>query len=598
MRIGLYINYIRFISKASVFFIKTIYLLTFFSRPIKEERTKRIKFLSLGDLTHSKKLLENIIIIDGVQIYLPDYIYEINAKDEFAKRSDVIQLWDLGGLPTHSEKSIHSFDWLYDLRSMNSTISRKIALAWILEWMARYGSGRGPGWNIEVASKRVIALVENSNLFEKPPFGGDETYEILNDVIKRLLSRTLNLLRVLKPLTFNNRTQFFLTIAIFQCEYFRGTNKKQLGQILQKIGRISKRLINRLGEIESRNPEELLEFFAYLERLRNYGKQLNIYGVAEGSFVDTSLMYAAKTLKALRFENGRLVTAMGSDGGSESYLNLLSSVKYPKEIIRDGTYMGFYRMQTNNVTVISDVKNPPRNDPSRSAHAGLLSFEFASGLRKIIVNCGSGHRHASYIQRQNRSTYAHSTLELSDQSQAQFFPIWPRSLRPEDKMFSMAKNKPRVHISEDKNGKTLIAEHSCYELKFGIRHKRQFNLSFDGHMLSGADELIYNGLEKKEIPYRLYFHLHPDVDAWHLETNRSIILKLKSGETWIFTNRGGDLFLADSAYFGRGDINVRTSKQIVVSSNKSKYTDTVEWTFQNQTSRSGSLRDIGLENIE
>ena len=55
--------------------------------------------------------------------------------------------------------------------------------------------------------------------------------------------------------------------------------------------------------------------------------------------------------------------------------------------------------------------------------------------------------------------------------------------------------------------------------------------------------------------------------------------------------------MAESAYFGRGDINVRESKQIVLSSNKKKYRELVEWKFQNQTSRSGNLRDIGLENI-
>ena len=48
---------------------------------------------------------------------------------------------------------------------------------------------------------------------------------------------------------------------------------------------------------------------------------------------------------------------------------------------------------------------------------------------------------------------------------------------------------------------------------------------------------------------------------------------------------------------GLSDVNVRESKQIVVSSNKKKYRELVEWKFQNQTSRSGNLRDIGLENI-
>ena len=261
MRIRFYINFVRFVSNFSVLLIKTIYLSTFFFKSFKVKKVKKLNFLNLGNTTYGKMLLQNVVIIDGAKIYLPDYIYEIDTKDSFAKATNIIQLWDLGGLPIHSEKSIHSFDWLYDLRSINSTISRKIAISWILEWVARYGSGKGPGWSIEVASKRAISLVENTDLFEKPPFGGEEPYSFLNEKVRTILSRTLYLLRIVKPISFSSKDQFFIKMAIFYCEYFRGADTKILGQFIQGIGRESKRLINKHGEIDSRNPEELLEFF-------------------------------------------------------------------------------------------------------------------------------------------------------------------------------------------------------------------------------------------------------------------------------------------------------------------------------------------------
>ena len=224
MRIRFYINYVRFVSNFSVLVTKIVYFMTFFSRNSREENNQDINFLNLGDMSYTKKLLENVMIIDGVEIYLPDYMYEIDPKDSFAKESNIIQPWDLGGLPIHCERSIHSFDWLYDLRAINSTISRKIAIAWILEWVARFGEGKGPGWSIEVASKRAISLVENGSLFDPPLFGGNEPYDFLNERIKRLLNRTFHFLRFLKPITFKTRDQFFLRTAIFHCEYFRGGN--------------------------------------------------------------------------------------------------------------------------------------------------------------------------------------------------------------------------------------------------------------------------------------------------------------------------------------------------------------------------------------
>ena len=597
MFIFIYINYIKLVSNISNIIIKITYAATFFTKAIKPINEKNISFLDLGNLNHGRKLLEDNIVIDGVEIYLPNYIYEIEPKDSYARESKVIQLWDLAGLPSHLEKSIHSFDWLYDLRAINSTAARRIALSWILEWVARYGNGKGPGWSIEEVSKRVIALVENNILFDRPPFGGSEPYGKANKSISKILSRSLKLLILYSLISFKNRDQLFVKSAIFFAEYYKGSDRKVLGKFLQRVGRISKRLINRHGEVESRNPEELLEFFVLLEKLRNYGRQLNAYGVAEGSFIDTAVMNAAKTLKSLRFENGRLFTGMGSDGGSDAFLNILSSVEYPKNSIKDGTCMGYCVMRADRVKIISDVENAPKLDRTGMSHAGMLSFEFSSGLRKIVVNCGSGHRHDSYIQRQNRSTYAHSTLELSDQSQARFLPVWPRSLRPQDRMFSMSQKNTKLNISINDTYKTLEAEHGCYESRFGITHKRALKLATNGNHLIGSDELAHFDPVSNNIPFRLYFHLHPDVDAWHVETNDSVILKLQNGETWLFTYKGGDLFLADSAYFGRGNITVRKSKQIVVSSNKMKYTKTIKWSFQNQTARPRNARDIGLEHI-
>ena len=186
MNIFIFINYLRIVSHVSNFIIKLIYVATFFIRPIKPITNFKIRFFDLGNLHQGRKILEDTIVIDGAEIYLPNYIYDFEPKDGYARESKNVQLWDLTGLPSHLEKSIHSFDWLYDLRAINSTAARKIALSWFLEWVARYGGGKGPGWSVEKVSKRVIALVENKKVFEKPPFGGPEPYEKANKNINRI----------------------------------------------------------------------------------------------------------------------------------------------------------------------------------------------------------------------------------------------------------------------------------------------------------------------------------------------------------------------------------------------------------------------------
>ena len=82
MRIRFYINFVRFVSNFSVLITKTIYLSTFFFKSFKVGKVKKLNFLNLGNTTYGKMLLQNVVIIDGAKIYLPDYIYEIVLTSE------------------------------------------------------------------------------------------------------------------------------------------------------------------------------------------------------------------------------------------------------------------------------------------------------------------------------------------------------------------------------------------------------------------------------------------------------------------------------------------------------------------------------------
>ena len=51
--------------------------------------------------------------------------------------------------------------------------------------------------------------------------------------------------------------------------------------------------------------------------------------------------------------------------------------------------------------------------------------------------------------------------------------------------------------------KILTAEHSCYESRFELVHKRQFKLSSKGNELVGLDQLVDTGIKKEK--YRIEF---------------------------------------------------------------------------------------------
>ncbi|HAR54368.1 MAG TPA: heparinase, partial [Roseovarius nubinhibens] len=59
---------------------------------------------------------------------------------------------------------LHGFAWLDDLAAVGDGPARKTAQAWIAEWIARYGAGRGPGWTADLAGRRLIRWISHAFL--------------------------------------------------------------------------------------------------------------------------------------------------------------------------------------------------------------------------------------------------------------------------------------------------------------------------------------------------------------------------------------------------------------------------------------------------
>ena len=83
---------------------------------------------------------------------------------------------------------------------------------------------------------------------------------------------------------------------------------------------------------------------------------------------------------------------------------------------------GYQRLQAAEAVVIVDVGAPPPWALSREAHAGCLSFEFSSGLQRLIVNCGAPSAAAVSVRDASRATAAHSTLVIDDHSSCSIAP--------------------------------------------------------------------------------------------------------------------------------------------------------------------------------
>ena len=75
-----------------------------------------------------------------------------------------LSAWDLPMPDPSFEAALHGCIWLDDLAAVGDRAARERAQAWVFEWIARFGAGRGPGWTPDLTGRRLIRWINHAIL--------------------------------------------------------------------------------------------------------------------------------------------------------------------------------------------------------------------------------------------------------------------------------------------------------------------------------------------------------------------------------------------------------------------------------------------------
>ena len=170
-------------------------------------------------------------------------------------------IWDLPMPDPEFEAELHGFGWLEDLAAAADPVSQALARDWTHDWIARFGTGAGPGWTPDLAGRRILRWIDHSEML----------LEGAGKPRRRAFFRTLA--RQTRYLARRWRTA---PPGLARIEALAGL--VHAGGSLRKMGRHAAAGLKALagecadridpgGAIASRNPEELAEIFALLARI-------------------------------------------------------------------------------------------------------------------------------------------------------------------------------------------------------------------------------------------------------------------------------------------------------------------------------------------
>ncbi|NRA99126.1 MAG: heparinase II/III family protein [Rhodobacteraceae bacterium] len=508
-------------------------------------------------------------------------------------------IWDLPAPDSAYVSTIHGFTWLDDLAAVGDLAAREQAQDFTFEWIARYGTGKGPGWTPDLTGRRLIRWINHAILL----LNGRSSEE--SAAYFRSLSRQTNFLGKRWKAASPGLPRFEALTGLIYAGLALSGMDGTVGAAARALAKECSREIDASGGLLTRNPEDLLEVFMLLnwaaDALSDAGR------MPAREHLD-AIARIAPVMRALRHADGGLARFHGGGRGMEGRLEQGLATSGIKPLPPEDIAMGYVRLAQARTTVIVDAAAPPLGPASAHAHASTLAFELTSGRRPMIVNCGSGATFGKSWRRAGRATASHSTLGIGGVSSSRLsVPTLNDSDQPEYLLEVPTEVTVAPHISDDRVGFQL--GHNGYEATHGLAHVRRLELGRDGRVLEGEDaltaigqdgerrfDLAFHKSNGRGIPFASRFHLHPDVDA-HLDMGGSAVsLVLKSGEIWVFRYSGpARLSLEPSVYLERTRLSPRATRQIVLTATALDYATRLGWTFSKAQDTPSFVRDFSVE---
>lgn len=471
--------------------------------------------------------------------------------------------------PRDWQRELHGFSWLRDLRAADSQIARQNARALVDDWIKHCGRRHAIGWQPSIAARRVMSWLSYS------PFLLEDGDHAFYDRFLRSLVRQTKFLRATINDAPEGLEQLEIAIAITAASISMAGQGRSTRQAIHRLDQELKWQILPDGGHVSRNPKALIDILTDLLPVR---QALVSQGLALPETMMQSVDRMMPMMRFFRHGDGAIVHFNGMGSTPNDLIATLMAYDDARGAApSNAPHSGYQRLTGGDTVVVMDAGKPPKLELSRNAHAGCLSFEFSSGLNRLVVNCGVSSKSDEIWRQVSRSTAAHSTATIEDTSSCRFLT----SKRFTNRLGSPVIAGPTtvtVERSDDDMGIRVTASHNGYVPAFRVVHERDLRLAGDGSVLDGIDTFHPQGSLDPEHGYAIRFHLHPQVRASLIRGGSAVLLVCADDEAWEFEAPGTELQLEESIYLS--DIYGHRKTSQIVLSGKLQFNPSQAWQFR------------------
>ena len=505
---------------------------------------KRISSKNLKALTYkpSLKILGSIAKYEKTKNKIEDF--------------ETDKIWEVNKLSYKDYKKLNNFFWLFsvDLKS-----SKKICISIINKWIERNQKYNDNLWEIDTLSRRIISWITNSQLTYDE---GDKIYkEKFNRIIFKQINHLIN--EIKRSDNYHDKLIGCSAIILTGISY---NDEKYLDFGLELLKKIITSCFDTEYFPKSRNIRQLVFYLKYFIILREFLKESSneIPG-----YLDEIIFHLGK---GYNFVWGSLKQSLLFNGNHNSNLEdfdvYLDYQKYSfKSEKRD--LGGYGILKNKNVILGMDIGTAPESKFSENYQSGPLSFEAIYKGRKIICNSGYYQNTKKNLNLISRSTAAHSTLTLNNNSIVSFKKNFKNKILNKLNFNTLNKN-----IVCEKNYWLIKCSHDGYLKNYGTIHERSLEFFPEKNKFVGIDKLIKN---KNFIPtnFDIRFHLMPTTKVTKTQDKNIILIELENS-AWRFYSVNGSIDVETGLYFGNKN-NYLENQNIFISGLTEKDDQVIKW---------------------
>ena len=440
-------------------------------------------------------------------------------------------VWINKNIKEKDYKKLHNFFWLFtiDLKS-SKNITQKIILNWI-ETNYNYNPNN---WEIDVLSKRIISWISNSKLTYDE--SNQEFKKKFNYIVKKQINHLIN--EINRSELIDDKMIGCTAIILSGLSY---NDKNFLNYGLNLLNKIIKFSFNAEVFPKSRSIKQLIFYYKYFilirELLKESQNEIPEYLNEVIFHLGQAYNFLWQTTKKDFLFNGNY------ENDHTNFDKYLHTHHYKFKNISNE--IGDYAILRNkNVTIAMDLGSAPEKKFSNNYQSGVLSFEMIYSGKKIVTNSGYFQDFKHQLNNISKSTAAHSTLTLDNNSICNFKKN--SKGKPEvEKSFKII-NK---NVALEKELWNIKGSHNGYQKKYGVIHDRELNFFPEINKLVGKDTILKNK-NFKSTNFEIRFHLIPEAKVTKTQDGKTILIELENSG-WRFICKDHLIDVETGLYFGK-----------------------------------------------